>query len=362
MRFALVPWSKNELNDEIFYHVDAAGNRIPTPSAAYLMYEEFIRLGHEIHTYDRYTDWSKVDYFLLYSIDWIAAEQITKAGYADRMVYCNAEPPTVCSLHTKEGYETLRQIFPYILTWNPDWVDGVQIFKRCIPYYYDYQPCHIPFAERKLITGISANKHSDYPDELYTAREQAYDYFEVNYPDQFDFYGVLWQGTNHPCYKGTVQSKAETFHHYRFALCFENTRTRCDYITEKIWDCLNAQIVPIYLGAANIRDYIPEDCFIDYNRFTSCADLATYLLSIDEARYQEYLDAAARLLHSDVIAQFQGEQYAHDILAAVAHPANYQMTDYGRRFLRDKAATERRNQRVIALKSRIKRLLHWGTR
>lgn len=357
MKFALVPWTQQELNDEIFYHVDEAGKVLPTPSAAYLMYEEFKRLGHEIHTYDVYADWSDVAYFLLYSIDWVAAERITRAGYADRMVYCNAEPPTVCSLHTREGYETLRQIFPYILTWNPDWVDDRQIFKRCIPYYYNYSPCEIPFTERKLITGISANKHSDYPKELYTARERAYDFFEAHYPEQFDFYGILWDGTNHPCYKGTVTSKAEVFHHYRFALCFENTRTERDYITEKIWDCLNAQIVPIYLGASNIRDYIPETCFIDYEQFSSCEELATFLLSIDETRYREYLDAAEDLLHSDVIERFSGEQYAHDILNAVAHPNNCRMTEYGRRFLRGKASREMRSQRMTELRSCIRRLL-----
>lgn len=353
----MVPYTDSITNDSMFYHLDENGNIIPCNTAWYLMYQEFNRQGHEIHTIDMYSDWSEVDYFLLFPIEWIAAQAIAEAGYADRMIYCNAEPASVCELHTKEGYEILRQIFPYILTWNRECVDGRQVFQRCIPYLGEFSPCDIPFSERKLITGISANKHSTYAGELYTTREDAYSWFEEHYPDQFDFYGTRWAGTNHPCYKGVVDSKAETFHHYRFALCFENTRTSGDYITEKIWDCLYSQIVPIYVGAANIRDYIPEDCFIDYDRYASYEELAEYLLGIDESRYQEYLDAAQRLLHSDVKRQFSAEQGVVDILNAIAVPNDYHMTDYGRRFLKRKAKRDKRNLRGIAIRSGLKRLL-----
>ncbi len=358
MKFALIPWANDELQDRIFVRKNAEGVLTPTQSAAYLMQQEFIRLGHELHTYDCYADWSKVDFFLLYSIDWIAAEKITRAGYANKMVYCNAEPPTVCSLHTRTGYETLKQIFPRILTWNPEWVDHQQIFKRCIPYYYKFSPCRMPFAQRKLITGISANKHSDYPNELYTERERAYYYFEQNFPDQFDFYGILWEGTDHPCYKGTVEDKAETFHKYKFALCFENTRTKRDYITEKIWDCLNAQIVPIYAGAENIGEYIPKDCYIDFDQFESYDALANFLIEMSEDQYQEYLDAAKKLLHSNVVCKFSGEQYAHDILFAVENKNDFEMTKYGRQFLAAKARKEKRELHWMHLRMQIKGMCH----
>lgn len=357
MKFALVPWKQDELQDSIFFYRSENGEILPTESAAYQMQQEFVRLGHVLHTYDCYEDWSDVDYFLLYSIDWIVAERIAKAGYAMKMVYCNAEPPTVCNLHTKDGYELLKQIFPCLLTWNPEWVDGKQIFKRCIPYFYKFVPCNIPFRDRKLITGISANKHSNYPDELYTERERAYDFFESNYPDQFDFYGILWEGTKHACYRGTVKNKAEIFHKYKFAICFENTRTKQNYITEKIWDCLNAQIVPIYAGAENIRDYIPENCFIDFYRFSSYEELAVHLLRMREDEYQGYLDAAKELLQSEIIRKFSGEQYAHDILQAVGHAENFQMTQRGRRFLRQKAQRERLALKGVQLRRRLKKMI-----
>ena len=39
------------------------------------------------------------------------------------------------------------------------------------------------------------------------------------------------------------------------------------YITEKIFDSFAAWCVPVYWGASNVTDYIPEGCFIDRRKF-----------------------------------------------------------------------------------------------
>ncbi|MCM1125467.1 MAG: glycosyltransferase family 10 [Lachnospiraceae bacterium] len=325
MKFAVIPWSENELNDQIFYVSDKNGKLVPTPSAAYLMVKEFERLGHEVHTIDLFPDLCQVDYFLLYVIDWGWVKKIVAAGLESRMVYCNAEPPSVSLVNSPEGFKILKRYFPYIMTWNPDWVDDERIFLRCIPYYFDFKPCRIAFENRKLITAISANKTSKWSDELYSERERAYFFFEKNYPDDFDFYGVGWEGTEHPCYRGRIRDKKEIFHKYKFAICFENMRSHKNYITEKIWDCLNSQIVPIYLGAKNVTDYIPRECFIDFNDFESYDTLANYLVGMTEERYNKYLEAARALLDSDVTDFFRGEQYAHDFLEAVKHSVSFTM-------------------------------------
>lgn len=355
MKFALVPWQDSELKDAIFYQQSESGERIPACNVVSEMRLVFEREGHEVHTYDLYEKWEEIDYFLLFSMDWIAAERIQKAGYGNRLIYCNAEPPSVCELHTKTGYEILRQIFPCILTWNPDWTDSKQIFKRCIPYYFSFHSCCVPFENRKLATGISANKHSTYQDELYTDRENAYRFFEKNFPDQFKFYGTQWSGKGHPCYGGTVKNKYEVFHQYRFALCYENTRTRKDYITEKIWDCLTAQIVPVYAGAENISDYIPKECYIDRFQFNSYEEMAEYLMSIDENTYKRYLEAAIKLLQSEKIKEFSSEKYVRQILYAAENMYNgFEITEYGLNFLRKKAQKERINLEYMKLRADLR--------
>jgi hypothetical protein len=53
-------------------------------------------------------------------------------------------------------------------------------------------------------------------------------------------------------------------HHYKFYLAAENSREP-DYVTEKLWQGLRAGAVPVYLGAPNVRLYLPEGAavFVD---------------------------------------------------------------------------------------------------
>ena len=53
----------------------------------------------------------------------------------------------------------------------------------------------------------------------------------------------------------------------RFALAFENMKNVKVYVVEKSLDCLVSGILPIYSGPDDIADYVPEVCFIPYNRF-----------------------------------------------------------------------------------------------
>ena len=86
--------------------------------------------------------------------------------------------------------------------------------------------------------------------------------------------------------RGRVENKSETYHHYRFALAFENMKNVKGYVSEKILDCLVSGIVPIYAGADDIADYVPEDCFIPYNRFKNPEEMMGYLKKIDKKQYQ----------------------------------------------------------------------------
>uniref|UniRef100_UPI0040485180 glycosyltransferase family 10 domain-containing protein n=1 Tax=Orrella sp. TaxID=1921583 RepID=UPI0040485180 len=69
-------------------------------------------------------------------------------------------------------------------------------------------------------------------------------------------------------YKGACESKYEVLSQYKFSLCFENMAMK-GYVTEKIFDCLYAGTVPLYLGASDIEGLIPEDIYIDCRKFSS---------------------------------------------------------------------------------------------
>ncbi len=93
---------------------------------------------------------------------------------------------------------------------------------------------------------------------------------------------------------------------YKFYLAFENSITT-DYVTERVFHALTCGVVPIYLGARNVREFMPhDDAIIDASDFPSARALADYLLELDadDAAYAKHLnwkshgvsDSFARLL------------------------------------------------------------------
>lgn len=58
-------------------------------------------------------------------------------------------------------------------------------------------------------------------------------------------------------YPGRLEDKEGTFSSYRFCIAMENSN-RPDYVTEKLWQALNAGCVPIYDGDPNVKDILPD--------------------------------------------------------------------------------------------------------
>jgi len=78
---------------------------------------------------------------------------------------------------------------------------------------------------------------------------------------------------------------------YKFMLTLENAECP-DYVTEKFWRAIEIGVVPIYLGAQNIRDYLPNPLtavLIDeHSSVKEVADLVIKLNKDDKA-YSDYL-------------------------------------------------------------------------
>ena len=102
---------------------------------------------------------------------------------------------------------------------------------------------------------------------------------------------VLPRCANLPRGGRTVWQQSECLlHHYKFYLAVENTREP-DYITEKLWQGLRAGAVPIYLGAPNVRHFVPDDSVIFVDDFASVAKLVAHVKRAlaDEALYERHL-------------------------------------------------------------------------
>ncbi len=123
-----------------------------------------------------------------------------------------------------------------------------------------------------------------------------------------------WQhrGTLMSIYKGSCESKYQVLSQYAFALCFENMAMK-GYITEKIFDCLYSGTIPLYLGAKDISDLIPENAYIDCRKFASWGEMHEKIMGMCEAEIR-VMRTAGRVFIQGV----QGLKY-HDSLFEIFH-------------------------------------------
>ena len=71
-----------------------------------------------------------------------------------------------------------------------------------------------------------------------------------------DVYGQMWEYYPHqdrPNLKGYIYTKYNATHEYRYSIAIENSEEK-NYITEKLYDVLFFNALPVYAGAPNVKD------------------------------------------------------------------------------------------------------------
>jgi hypothetical protein len=99
--------------------------------------------------------------------------------------------------------------------------------------------------------------------------------------------------------------KLATIASYKFALCFENIEFP-GYITEKMIDCLVAGVVPVYWGAPDIQEFVPQGCFIDSRKYESLEELDRHLSGISENEWRRIVSCGNDFLKSEI-----GKRYSY---------------------------------------------------
>lgn len=246
-------------------------------------------------------------------------------GYKDRMAIILWEGRAVCP---ENFSKSLHDKFKYIFTWNDDLVDNIKFFKFYHPIDRNVPNVPIiPFQKKKLLVNISMNKYSKYPQELYSARRNSITYFDKNYPNDFDLFGLRWNMPvnraqkifpwlvkKYSTYRGKVNKKSQVLPNYKFSLCYENLEGENGYISEKIFDCLRCGVLPIYWGAQNIDNFVDPDAFIDRRDFKSDKELGDFIKNMGKKEYNQHLDAAKSYLKSDKYFLFSAENFANTII------------------------------------------------
>jgi len=233
--------------------------------------------------------------------------------------------------------------FRKVLTWNDDLVDGRKYWKCYLPVEFGVVPGSENRTREKFCVLISNNKFSNHSADLYAERRAALDWFAEHAPESMELYGEGWdrwfvpglgfffnaglaaiyrrapwlpRHESYPFWRGSTRQKRQILANSKFSICYENAIFP-GYITEKIFDCLFAGCVPVYMGAPNVTEYIPANAFIDRRKFTSEAELFCYLKGMSEAEYLGYRKAIDDFLRSPEIRRFSSEAFSKLILEHV---------------------------------------------
>jgi Glycosyltransferase family 10 (fucosyltransferase) C-term len=81
------------------------------------------------------------------------------------------------------------------------------------------------------------------------------------------------------------------YRHYDFVLAFENDQCPW-YVTEKLFNAFLAGVIPVYLGAANINQFLPHPkSIISVRDFDTVEQLASHLVAVSQSpkEYSSYL-------------------------------------------------------------------------
>jgi hypothetical protein len=329
-RIYVDPPSSAYYEDRLFDHSNSVLNRDDTLAPFIRLRTALDQQGVELHTADRLlpqTSQGEVcDYYSFGILDNFA--QFASTENVNLKAFVIFEPPVVDPRLYNE-LPRLTAMFDRVYIHNTDGdgysLEGVDQSKLCKLYWP--QPHNGVLLEywgqqdrQHRIVMINGNhKPMSFNGELYSKRIQVL--AELANSGAIDLYGRGWERwwsrgsmwlpywrhrkTLMSLYHGACESKYVVLSKYSFALCFENMYMK-GYITEKIFDCLYAGAIPIYLGAKDISDLIPEEAYIDFRMFTSCDEMWRRISNMtvdDKNRMREagraYLDSREFSRHHD---------------------------------------------------------------
>ena len=231
-----------------------------------------------------------------------------------------------------------------VFTSNETLIDGKQILRIDYPNDLSLRP--VPsFVERDLFCVMIASNKAllhPHPRSLHGDRIEIIRFFEAQAPASFALYGKGWNipavrpgvtgrlikrvnewrasifpSRPFPSYRGTVYSKSEVLDRAKFSICYENARGSPGYLTEKIFDCFTSGCIPIYIGTTHGTVIVPEDCYIDGDRFKSPAEMLRFLQSIDADCHARYQVAIQRFLAGPDSTRFTNAYFCQSLVNVV---------------------------------------------
>lgn len=142
---------------------------------------------------------------------------------------------------------------------------------------------------------------------------------------EFDLYGEGWEllpVTRGRCLGIPNKSTLDYIGNYRYYFAIENHTGPHSLISERIWDALWGDAVPVYYGNHNIAQYIPTECFIDARRFEKPMDLLRWLDNVSRTEWTQCREAGREFIRGELVERFLPQASAADLLTPILKLAN----------------------------------------
>ena len=240
-----------------------------------------------------------------------------------------------CKLINPLGFDyNYIKSFDVIVTFDKESIlktsySGIILHKYSGRFIYEPKDCLNILNRKKKFVLVCKNQKMKSDFELYTKREEVINFFENNPKYDFDLYGPDWDRkifNNQPLryisrririprkltnWKGIVDNKREVLKNSQFCFCFENSAVE-GYITEKLFDCFKAAVIPIYRGAPNVENIISPDSFINAEKFKTIEELVNFCVSLSDEKKIQYIKNGKKAL-LDSIKLFDANKITREI-------------------------------------------------
>lgn len=105
-------------------------------------------------------------------------------------------------------------------------------------------------------------------------------------------------------------------------MAFENHSSDHSLISERIWDALWADSVPVYIGNTRIDRHVPASCFVDARAYASPEALLDALAQADEGTWEAQRQAGRSFLLGPGIEPYLPDAFAEEFLVPILALAN----------------------------------------
>jgi hypothetical protein len=137
----------------------------------------------------------------------------------------------------------------------------------------------------------------------------------------FDIFGEGWEmlpETRYVCLGIPKESTLRYLGKYRYYFALENHASSCSLISERVWDALWGDTVPVYFGHTGLDEFIPRECFIDARQFKDVQEMLDWLCRAPERTWTKYRTAGREFIHSEAVEKFLPEAFAEGFVRRVA--------------------------------------------